>query len=244
MKDFCIVQHVSFETPGFILEWIKQQGHSYFVVKPFLQEPFPNHASFRFLVIMGGPMGIHDDSEFPWLIEERSFISKATELNKPVLGICLGAQFLANALGSNVTQNAVTEIGWMPIYLTEHVEQYSHLSLFPKDIEVLHWHGDTFSLPPDCIHLYRSKYCSQQAFCSKDLKWIGLQFHLEIGYQSLRDLIEQAYPSGAIHEAIQSPQELLSRAEIHTSCQNLLYSLLAVWVNTNWLGERALTSDS
>jgi GMP synthase-like glutamine amidotransferase len=213
MVDFVILQHVSFEDPGHILTWVVNQGYTYTCVRPDLGEQFPEPQSFRFLCVMGGPMGIHDDHEFAWLADERSFIKQCIDSGKPILGVCLGSQFLADALGGVVTKNHTTEIGWMPIEkaqtlsndlqtstddvltssndaltstndtLTPNSDVLTQTSdvltptdnsfdkILPTKFTVFHWHGDTFSLPPNTKHLYKSKYCENQAFISNNNKF-------------------------------------------------------------------------
>lgn len=131
------------------------------------------------LIVMGGPMNVDEVHKYPFLRDEVRLIEKMISENKPVLGICLGAQLIAKALGSKVYPNKHKEVGWHPIQLTREGKIDSHMKHFPAETTVLHWHGDTFDLPKDTTHLARSKKCENQAFRYGDNVY-GLQFHLEV----------------------------------------------------------------
>lgn len=131
------------------------------------------------LIVMGGPMNVDQIREFPFLFEEVRLIEKILSEDKPVLGICLGAQLMAKALGSRVFPNKEKEVGWHPIHLTESAASDPVFNEAPDKLNVLHWHGDTFDLPAGATHLAKSTRCENQLF-----RWgsnaYGLQFHLEV----------------------------------------------------------------
>ena len=108
---------------------------------------------------MGGSMSVHDEEQFPWLSEEKQFIRKAVEAGKTVLGICLGSQLISSALGARVYQNKNKEIGWFDIELTPFVQSDHLFSDMGSALKVFHWHGDTFDLPENAIHLASSEAC-------------------------------------------------------------------------------------
>ncbi len=205
MKVHCL-QHVPFEGPGTIEDWARQGNHSLALTRLFTDEPLPNPDAFDWLVVMGGPMGVQDDSRFPWLTREKRFIEQAIRQNKTVLGICLGAQLIADVLGAKVYPNEHKEIGWFPIYRTDHADTCSVGQTLPEHLEVFHWHGDTFDLPAGSAHLARSAACENQAFLYAD-RVLGLQFHLETtmaGVQALvsrcaQDLAPPLRPGGTGH---------------------------------------------
>lgn len=129
-------------------------------------------------------MSVHDESEFPWLVEEKRFLREAISAGIPILGICLGAQLLASALGAKIYKNSQKEIGWFDITKVPNPGFQ-----FPDTIKVFHWHGETFTLPPGAVHLARSAACEQQAFQYGE-NIIGLQFHLETTQETINSLIK------------------------------------------------------
>ena len=184
-----LLQHVNFESGGFIENWIKENNHSLTVTRFFKSENLPPLNEIDWLIIMGGPMGVYDEDKYPWLKDEKQFIASAIKAGKTVLGICLGSQLIADALGAKIYPNKFKEIGWFPISLTdEGRNNYFVNSIQDKQI-VFHWHGDTFDLPEGAIHLAKSAGCLNQAFVSNE-KVVGLQFHLEVTEKSLKDMIE------------------------------------------------------
>jgi len=169
-------QHIPFEGLGRIEPWLLAHGYQIRATRFYAGEPPPDLDSVELLIILGGPMSINDEAAYPWLASEKQFIKNALEGGKPVLGVCLGAQLMAAALGARVYRAPEPEIGWLPIEScpSPHVGTF----LFPDKIEAFHWHGETFDLPAGARLLARSAACPHQAF-----QWgqraIGLQFHLE-----------------------------------------------------------------
>lgn len=182
-------QHVPFEGLGCIESWVNQEGHQLSVTKFFEGDELPSISEVDWLIIMGGPMGIYDDEIYPWLPAEKNFIKQAIAENKVVLGICLGAQLLADALGAKVKSGKNKEIGWFPIRKTEEGKSSSFLNSVPDQITVFHWHGDQFDIPEDCLRLAESEACSNQALQFKD-RVLGLQFHFEATEVSIRGMIK------------------------------------------------------
>jgi GMP synthase-like glutamine amidotransferase len=179
-----IFQHVPYEGPAKIEAWLKEQGHELKFSRLYESSRIPLLKSIQGLVIMGGPMGVNDEEKYPWLKLEKAFIKKALEAGLPVLGVCLGAQLMAAALGAKVYANKEKEIGWWELKLTpEGVE--SGLLGEAKAPQAFHWHGDTFDLPLGATRLAKSADCLNQAF-SWGQKALGLQFHLEVGPAELR----------------------------------------------------------
>ncbi|MCF7818860.1 MAG: type 1 glutamine amidotransferase [Kiritimatiellales bacterium] len=177
------LQHVPFEGLGMIEDWAKAHGAEISSSQLFNGDPLPDLGSFDWLVIMGGPMGIYDHDEHPWLIAEKAFIRSAIDSGKTVLGICLGAQLIADVLGAKVYPGPQKEIGWFPIKRAAGTPD-----LIPEELTVFHWHGDTFDIPDGAIRLASSAACKNQGFIYGD-RVVALQFHLETTEESMEALI-------------------------------------------------------
>ena len=176
MRAHCL-QHAPFEGMGTIEAWLRNKGYGITATLLDAGDLLPKAAEVDLLIIMGGPMSVNDEAGFPWLVPEKEFIRGVIDAGIPVLGVCLGAQLIANVMGSQIFPNATSEIGWYPIEPCVH--DRSDVFCFPGEATVLHWHGETFDLPQGAVHLARSAACTNQAF-----QWgpavIGLQFHLEV----------------------------------------------------------------
>jgi GMP synthase-like glutamine amidotransferase len=183
-----IIQHVAFEGPGAIAGWARERGHSITVTEQFSGGKLPAADDLDFLVVMGGPMGANDDAQFAWLAAEKQLIAEVLQRQKAILGICLGAQLLAQVMGAPVYRNREREIGWFPVRLTAEAAASRLFSGLPPEMTVLHWHGDTFDLPQGAAHLAESDLCRNQAF-ELDGRALGLQFHLEVQPEGLERLI-------------------------------------------------------
>jgi GMP synthase-like glutamine amidotransferase len=166
----------------------------------------PDPKELDLIIAMGGPMSVNDESTLPWLRTEKQFIHTAIKHGVSVLGICLGAQLVASALGCRVYRNPVKEIGWFPI---EAISNTGTTFQFPPNCNVFHWHGETFDLPNGAIRLARSVVCENQAFqLNKNV--IGMQFHLETTPQSAQALIENCSDELVAGKYIQSKSQLCS----------------------------------
>lgn len=183
------LQHVPFEDPANIIPWARSKRFTVSGLRLFANETLPPAQNLDWLVVMGGPMSVHDERKHPWLIAEKRYIHKAIESGKVVIGICLGAQLIAEILGAAVTKNAHREIGWFPVTRTADSEKSSVFSRLPKEFPAFHWHGETFSIPSGAVHLATSEACPAQAF-SIDDRIFGLQFHLESTAESVENLIQ------------------------------------------------------
>lgn len=178
------LQHEPFEGIGCIEQWISNHRYTVTSTRFFENDTLPDTDTFEVLIVMGGAMNIYEEAKFPWLAAEKQFIKKAVEEGKIVVGICLGAQLIADVLGGKVTQNPVKEIGWYPINLTDAGKENPMFEGLPETFTVFHWHGDTFEIPDGAIHLASSGPCPNQAYLYKD-KVLGLQFHIEVTHETL-----------------------------------------------------------
>jgi GMP synthase-like glutamine amidotransferase len=182
-----VLQHVPFEGPGRVAEWAAARGHALATTRLFAGEPLPDPAACDLLVVLGGPMGVGDEERHAWLRPEKGVLRAAAAAGGRVLGICLGAQLLAEALGARVTRNPEREIGWWPVAFPEAARAAAPFRGFPAELDVFHWHGDTFAIPPGARAAASSEGCANQAFVA-DGRLVGVQFHLETAPEGARAL--------------------------------------------------------
>ncbi|WP_232529364.1 type 1 glutamine amidotransferase [Methylomonas koyamae] len=180
-----VLQHVAFEGLGCIHDWLQRKQAAVTFTRFYEACVLPDVADIDFVIALGGPMSVNDEAKFPWLSREKQFIADAMRANKLVLGICLGAQLIANALGARVYPNREREIGWFPVYSLH--KRGNSLKL-PGSFEAFHWHGETFDLTPGANLLASSAACKNQIF-QIGSRVVGLQFHLETDPQSVAALL-------------------------------------------------------
>jgi GMP synthase (glutamine-hydrolysing) len=175
-----VIQHVANEGPGAIADAIAAAGRDCTVVRVDRDEAVPSVdqvVDMAGLVVMGGPMSVHDD--LAWLSAERLLLREAVAAPIPVLGVCLGAQQLATALGATVSEGPTAEIGVGEVHLTPEGRRDAIFGSAPTPLPCMHWHGDTFTFPPDAVWLASSEAYPNQAFRVGPSAY-GLQFHLEV----------------------------------------------------------------
>lgn len=218
-------QHVPFEGLGSIADWIRRKKHALSGTRFFSNEKLPEIDPIDWLIVMGGPMGIYDIDPYPWLNAERKFIETAISRGKVVLGICLGAQLVADALGAKIYQNRHKEIGWFPVTFFPQEDPSGFFDVFPEKLSVFHWHGDTFDLPPGASLIASSDACVNQAFTFND-QVFAFQFHLESTEESVRELIRHCGDEIKIGPYIQSSGEMLSEKSRFQDINKLMDSIL------------------
>jgi len=220
-----VLQHVPFETPGIIQTWIRNKNHKLTTTKFFVDDSLPELSSFDWLIVMGGPMSSYDEEKYLWLKKEKEYIKAAIKNDKVVIGICLGAQLTANALGADVYPNKYKEIGWFPIRTGAQSSGHSLFSSLPKELNVFHWHGDTFDLPGGATLLAESEACKNQLFIWNE-KVFGIQFHLEITEELIKGLIENGKAELQENTYVQYEEEILGNAELIQKSNSLMESFL------------------
>jgi GMP synthase (glutamine-hydrolysing) len=189
MSNVWVIQHVQCETLGTIAKALKAKDITVRSIRVFKGQPIPkkmNQASG--LVIMGGPMGIYEQDQYPFLRQEIRLIQHALEADKPVLGICLGSQLLAAALGAEVTKGKQKEIGWFPVTLTEAAMSDHLWAGVEPSFTAYHWHGDIFELPAGAVSLASSELTECQAFRYGPYAY-GLLFHMEVTQRIIQDMV-------------------------------------------------------
>jgi GMP synthase (glutamine-hydrolysing) len=221
------LQHVAFEGPGSIAEWAEKKRARTSATRLFLGEPLPDPEDFDLLIVMGGPMNIYEEKAYPWLAAEKQCIRRAIDRGRHVLGICLGAQLIADVLGARVLRNEHKEIGWFPLQPSEEApRELRHL--LADSLEVMHWHGDTFDLPAGALRLASSKGCRNQGFVA-GATVLALQFHLETTRQGLKDLIAHCGAEITKGPFIQQPEAMLADEARFGAVNRLMHHLLEAW---------------
>jgi GMP synthase-like glutamine amidotransferase len=221
-----VVQHVPFEGPGLIAEWAAEQDHDLDITSA-IAEDFPPPEDVDLLVIMGGPMDADDEITSPWLTPEKRFIAQTIAAGKLVLGICLGAQIIAEVIGGRVMRASEPEIGWYSVRLTEDGASEPLFDRWPDEVIVGHWHSDTFDLPLGLAPALSSELTPNQAFVF-DSRVVGLQFHLEWDEETLDALIRESSDDlGDGGSAVMSEDEFATQMpERLPVCRELLFGLL------------------
>jgi GMP synthase (glutamine-hydrolysing) len=180
MEEVLVFQHDPFEDLGLFANVLDRKNTSHRTVRLFHGEtPGDDWRNLAALIILGGPMNVDDEEQFPFLRWEKRIIRAALEESVPMLGICLGAQLIAASLGSAVYDGPVREIGWSPVSLTPHGQVDSLLGYLPESPTVFQWHSQTFDLPAGAVCLACSTQYKTQAFRFGKLVY-GLQFHIEV----------------------------------------------------------------
>ncbi len=179
MKTVVAIRHVPFEDLGSFSEPLVEQGYQLQYVEAGRDELADLDAlQPALVVVLGGPIGATDERDYPFLADELRLLEKRLRHERPTLGICLGSQLMARALGARVYPGPQKEIGWARLSLAPHGETSCLRHLSPERTRVLHWHGDTFDLPDNALRLASTPVCENQAFAwGKNA--LALQFHPE-----------------------------------------------------------------
>ena len=184
-----VLQHIACEHPGVVSGVMEERGVEPVAVELDEGEPLPDWREFDGVLAMGGPMGATDDADHPWLTPEKQLVREAVEGGKPFLGVCLGVQLLAAALGARVYTSERAEVGLLPVELTPEGRQDPLFDGIDDSLVSLQWHGDTFELPDGAVHLASSPQVVHQAFRS-GARAYGVQFHLEVTAEQAREWAE------------------------------------------------------
>lgn len=179
MKNAVVFRHVAFENLGSLALALEQKNYAvnYIDIAADSLKNF-NPLAPDLLIVLGGPIGVYDELDYPFVADEIQILARRLASDLPTIGICLGAQLMARALGARVYPGNSPEIGWSAIELSD-AGKHSTLSHLAPNYMVLHWHGDTFDLPQGAVHLASSKQYQNQAFAWGQ-SGLGLQFHPEV----------------------------------------------------------------
>lgn len=209
MKILCIL-HSDFETPGVIEDWAVASNHSFLICKPYQGESCLQQEEFDLLIIMGGPQSPLEIDKAPYLKDEIALIQRSISQDKVIIGFCLGAQLIGEALGAKTENSPYKEVGVFPITLTDEGLIDPLLQGFPKEFLVIHWHNDMPGLTPTSEILAHSKGCPRQIIRYAP-KIVGFQCHLEITLEGMEITIKACPHDLRPSPFTQSEQELLKK---------------------------------
>ncbi|HOE67673.1 MAG TPA: type 1 glutamine amidotransferase [Candidatus Hydrogenedentes bacterium] len=219
------LQHVPFEDLAAMRRWAIGKGFTITNTLLYEEQPLPDALEIDWLVILGGPMNIYEESSHPWLVREKTFIARCIEKRRVLVGSCLGGQLIADALGGAVRRNEHKEIGWFPVTLTEQGAKSPVFAGFPREFPAFHWHGDTFAVPPGATHAACSAGCEHQAFVYEG-RVLGLQFHFEYERASIEDMLVHCEDELDGGPYCQSPAEMRAgMAHVETTHAHLFRML-------------------
>lgn len=221
-----VIQHVFFEGPGSIAAWLGRNGHTVTGTLCGENMALPDVDAVDMLILMGGPMSVHDENFFPWLRGEKEFVRSCIQAGKAVLGVCLGAQLIAEVLGGRVYPNADKEIGWFPV---RGVAGGAECFPFGDQEMVFHWHGETFTLPPGATLLATSDACAHQAFQYGE-RVMALQFHLEATPESVAGMLEHCGHEIVPASYVQTAAEMTEQTRLHAGRANRLMEKLLAYL--------------
>jgi len=209
-----IIKHIDIEGPGTIAGYFKRHEIPYRIIELAQGAALPDDFSgLTGIVILGGPMNVYEEEQYPWLTDEDGFIRRALQMDIPMLGICLGSQLIAKALGAKVRKAPVKELGWQKIALTD---EGRHDPLFrgvEAQPEIFQWHEDTFAIPAGAVHLASSKDCPNQAYrFGRDV--YGLQFHVEVNEELIASWIEKYFSVAVAADHPQGKEMLATHRQI------------------------------
>lgn len=224
MNIVCLT-HVPFENAANIQIWADGRGHTLRYTHLYKNDPYPAMKDFDMLAIMGGPMNVYEYQAYPWLKTEKYYIRRAIDAGKKVLGVCLGAQLVADVLGGKVIKNNVPEIGWHPITLTLDGRKSSLFDGFDDEFMAFHWHGDTFAIPPKAVCLASSKACDNQIILYQH-NVLGLQCHLEYSEHSIRAMLKHCGHELVPSHFVQTAEQIEQGLKWVSTVQGYLYTIL------------------
>ncbi|GAB4513561.1 MAG: GMP synthase [Sulfuricaulis sp.] len=211
MQEILIFRHATHEGPGYLADYLDHRHLPWRLVRIDQNDPIPSSIDgVPGIVLMGGPMSVNDN--LPWIPKVSRLIQQAIAADVPVLGHCLGGQLISKALGGTITRNLVKEIGWLPVTRVECAMAQNWLDGLPREFEVFHWHGETFSIPPDATRILASRDCANQAFVIG--KTLAFQCHIEMTGDMVREWARVGADELApVCATVQNPQTIMAHLD-------------------------------
>ena len=222
------LQHVPFEGLGGIGAWMEAHGAEVSVTRLYADEALPTVselAELDWLVVMGGPMGVHDESAYAWMAAEKQLIAAALAGGPRVVGICLGGQLMADVLGAEVTAMPHQEVGWHDVTLAEEAWRSPLFRMLPARLPMFHWHGEQFALPSGAVALGSTAACPLQGFALGS-RVLALQCHPEMMATSARTLVDAELSNCRPGPYVQSAQEIVGEASRFDQLSPTMVALL------------------
>lgn len=221
-----IVMNVPFVGAGNIKDWAQRNDFTLEYTRLYNGEELPDVGEFDMAAVMGGTMNIYETEQYPWLEDEKLWLKKVVEAEIPVIGICLGAQLLADVLGGRVERNEHKEIGAFEICRINTALEDNLLTGLPEKFFAFQWHGDRFILPEGATLLAESQACRYQAFQYKK-HVLGLQFHLDYSVESLQTMFEFCSDDLAgTGEYVQTREDIMAAAGYAEDARRYLADIL------------------
>ncbi len=227
--NFCCLQHT--DNPGitYLPQWAEHQGHAWECILVPSANELPRLSEVDCLVVLGGPMSAWEEDRHPWLRKEKRLIERFVQAGKPVLGICLGAQLLADVLGARTYKGAHKEIGWFTAELTREIRQTWLGEALPVRFETFLWHADSYELPDGAARIARSDAFENQGFIWKQT--LGLQFHLEVIPEWVNMLANRDAKELVAAPYVQTADVILGKpASLYRHNNALMNALLLSWL--------------
>lgn len=230
MIEVIVLQHTAIEGPGRLGDALVEAGLTLRIVRAGEGEPIPRALDGASgLVLLGGPMGVHDVDRYPFLRDELALLERTLAAEVPILGVCLGSELLAAALGARVLATGRLELGWSPVTLSDDARVDPVFAALPPVFDALHWHGDAFELPIGARALASSALTELQAFSFGERAW-GTLFHLEAPLAQVRAMAREFEDD--LRAAGIAASELLAASEAHDErARSLAASLYGAWAS-------------
>jgi GMP synthase-like glutamine amidotransferase len=231
MNPVLIIRHSATEGAGYFADFLDQRAIPWRLLGIDSGDALPASISgYSGLCLMGGAMSVND--ALPWIAPELDLIRQAVTRGTPVIGHCLGGQLLAKALGGVVSANPVKEIGWAEVRVTDPVAAADWLGADARVLNVFHWHGETFSVPPGAVRILESAHCTNQAYIV-DNRHIGMQCHVEMTPSMIRAWCAHgaAEIAASTSLAVQSPATMQVEIDARTAALHAV----ADKIYTRWI---------
>ncbi len=204
-----IVTHASFEKPGSIQSWAERNNYQITEIRPYKGDALPNVDDFDFVVVMGGPQSPLEIDKAPYLKDEINMLSDALKLNKRIIGVCLGAQLISEALGARTERSPYREIGCYPLELLCDAKADPVFNQFQNNLDVMHWHSDMPGLPEGAVLLAKSEGCPRQIYRYGDRVY-GFQCHFELTKELVLEMVKKCPNDLKAGKYIMMEQELMN----------------------------------